>query len=444
MFQHSQFAKLDLDLLQMKIYMEMKAYDAAQDMYLMGKNTRLVDGFLSFYFLATNDYREDVPQYSDFKQYFGDDYDYADTIVAAALAGVSPYNELSHEQRVSIVVKTLQYVVMYMAASGSMYGAVTECIMRHQPPQRGSRPQPDSQQPNSPPPPNTGQRPRDRLRLSYDPWDIAAANLIGSLEGPDDNGNPSDPGYFFFGLGQLRCEEFGTCDKDGNAEVNKALITLLYAGQSQLDSGNCDALKQTTEKIVDLLHVPLIQSTLSYAVANDGLVVGTQEASFAIGSIFARSILPVINKVDTSAARVIERNMELQFERRPVFQGFASVFEAFKDATPKLIGLNCEDVGRLNEMDVCGTPFILSIEKSLNRRSVLAIVIGANVVLLVLAFFIGFRCNRRLKFRQEKIVITDDRIEQGEADTANGGSETTESFSTKGKTEVLDHMGVVD
>lgn len=87
-----EYAELDQDLLQMKILLEMKAYDAAQDLYLNGKSCEDESGnYRSLYFLATNNYRENVPEYMTFQRYF-EDYDYADTTVSAALAGVAPFD----------------------------------------------------------------------------------------------------------------------------------------------------------------------------------------------------------------------------------------------------------------------------------------------------------------------------------------------------------------
>lgn len=393
----------------------MKAYDAAQDLYLNGKSCEDKSGnYRSLYFLATNNYRENVPEYMTFQRYF-EDYDYADTTVSAALAGVAPFDKSTTAQKTAIIMNTLQYTVMYMRILSLMYDSVDQC---RQGTAGGANP---------------------------NPWDEAVASYIGSMEGTDDHGNKENPGLFLFGLAQQRCDEFGTCDNSGNANINNALFTLFDAGQSELISGNCDALASAVEKIRSLIQVPLIQSTLSLSIINAQKEFGTRDPSLATGFVFANSLLPLVNEVDGGAANVIQKNMAFQSLREPVFQGASAIFAAFEDAIPKMGKIDCNDVGIANGMDVCAEEFTVTTDRSRNqiwnKTNIAVVAVVGGLFLLILAVLIALTCRKRGTNNLERGTNGTPAVRQDEGDEETGG---TGKVAKKGPREVVDTMGVVD
>lgn len=341
-------AALDLDIQAIQIFMKERAYDAVRDYYTLGRHasitTRIGDEVFSLKDLATTSTRQIVPSFEYFKNYFGaevdeieDAADYADHMITMAL-DTDKLSLASPEQRTEIVVKTSQYMVVYMAALEAMYEAIDDCRSN------------DSQ----------------RKANAANEWDKAAAYLIGSLEGTESGG--TDRGLMMYSLANKRCEQFNRCENDGTAELNSLLIDLLYAGRGETMGSNCDALQKTTKEIEQLLQVPLIQGTLRYAIANEKLLFFDKSKDLAEGYVFSHSVLPYVAEVDGDAARVIKRNMDFQFDSEPVRDGTRKVFQAFASAIPKM-GADCEAVGTVDGLGgVCGTS-----SSSPSRRTQLSI-----------------------------------------------------------------------
>ncbi len=320
-------AALDLDIQAIQIFMKERAYDAVRDYYTLGRHasmtTRIGDEVFSLKDLATTSTRQIVPSFEYFKNYFGaevdeieDAADYADHMISMAL-DTDKLPLASTEQRTEIVVKTSQYMVVFMAALEAMYEAIDDCRSN------------DSQ----------------RKANAANEWDKAAAYLVGSLEGTESGG--TDHGLMMYSLANKRCEQFNRCESDGTAELNGLLIDLLYAGRGETMGSNCDALQKTTREIEELLLVPLIQGTLRYAIANEKLLFFDKSKDLAEGYVFSHSVLPYVAEVDGDAAGVIKRNMDFQFDSEPVRDGARKVFQAFASAVPKM-GVDCELVGTVN------------------------------------------------------------------------------------------------
>ena len=257
----------------------------------------------------------------------------------------------SPEQRTEIVVKTAQYMIVYMAALEAMYEAIDDCKSN------------DSQ----------------RKANAANQWDKAAALLIGSLEGTESGGTKT--GLMMYSLANKRCKQFNRCESDGTAQLNNELVELLYSGRGETMGGNCDALTKTTREIEALLQVPLIQGTLRYAVANEKLMFFDKSKDLAEGYIFSHAILPYVAEVDGQSAQVIKRNMDFQFDTEPVIDGTRKVFSAFATAIPKM-GVDCEEVGSVDGIGgVCGTS--ASSQSRRTTLSLLASIVVSGVVICV-------------------------------------------------------------
>lgn len=441
--------KLDLDILQMKILMDTGAYSAAEDLYMYGKNSKLGGNYQSMHFLASGNYRDIVPIYPVFKNFYNDP-DYADSLIMDVIHDRNEYSGLSRSMRSAIVVDSLTSMVMLMPMFSMLSLAVSQC-------QSGNMSTPS-------------------------PWDEAVATFVGSIEGTELNGHLSSPGLLLFGLSQRQCAQFGICDSEGVSLLNKEFSSLMFKGKQNIGK-DCRELVDIVKEVEALIQVPLIQSTLLYAQVNDKLEYSSMKASLGSGYAFASSIVPIVDHVDKRAAEVIEKNMYFKSLNglSPVYQGPLSVYRAFEDAIPSMPGIKCEFVGG-DMYNVCdsGVPnppglnppspsapspqpptapspqpptspntpvtaqptsseFLKSSKTSKINSTQIALGVTLPIILLLLGVLIYMRASRK----KEGVDLTFDANASG-VDDILAGIETPEKIEMKGKTEVLNTMGVVD
>lgn len=314
----SEFSKLDLDLHQIYIFLKFGAFNAAEDLYTMGKHSTLkkLDGgeeIITLRQLATQSARSIVPSFDMFERYFDQDFDYSNSMVKRTLDPNEP-TMVSLKERTKLVVTTLQSMVVYMAALQKIYDAIEDCEST------------DS----------------FRNANAIEEWDRAAGLLIGSMEGANEGGRQG--GMMMYGLAKEQCKQFDVCTNSGDAKVNERLITLFYAGRSELTARNCPPLHKAAEKIEILLQIPLIQSTLSLMILNPSM----NEDNFGELYAFSRSILPYVEEADRDASQIIAKNIDF----RPTKGNLDAAMMALKDAIPKM-GVDCDLVGRLDGKSAC-------------------------------------------------------------------------------------------
>lgn len=256
------------------------------------------------------------PYYSDYVEYFQrDKFDY--DAIMAAFDDV----ETDPEQRRAYIVNLLRYSVVpeYMM---SLVGLALQLCEEED----------DSASPTL-----------------Y--WDAFAALYIGSLEGASAN-NPDTNGMMLWQLANNRARQFNTQGNNFVAKVNVEMTDLLFAGQGQLARRDCINFDKTSSRVLHLMLVPLIQSTIWYAIRNEKLGVGSTDPDLAIGEVLAFSVLPIVAKYDTKAAAVIERNMVRVGGVAPVSEGPQAVANAFYAILSDL-GWGCEYIGQAEGIDAC-------------------------------------------------------------------------------------------
>lgn len=367
----SEYSKLDLDILELDILMQMQAYDAAQDLYSYGKHATMgaiADGTaLSLADLATTSGRSVVPEFDAFKRYYGNNGKYADTMVQGALVQSST---MTATQRRVVVTGASQYMIMYMAALQAMHEAIGTCV-------------------------SSG---TDRGSSSAKSWDRVAALIIGHLEGINDGG--STQGLLLWALSKKYCNEFGTCSKyNGVATMtNDKIATLLYSGRGAVLSGSCDELRKATNSLAPLLLVPLLQASLSSTIT---LAQGSSKDTELIQAeayVYAQALLPLIANIDQSSADTIKTNFPLQGQA--IRDGVKTVASAF---TKVIAGLNvkCEDIGSNSEINSC-TGEVNS--KSSTQKLFMSIGIILGIVTLF-GMLVLFRARRRKNVLPENAPI---------------------------------------
>eukprot|EP00581_Thalassiosira_minuscula_P008935 CAMPEP_0183707118 /NCGR_PEP_ID=MMETSP0737-20130205/3768_1 /TAXON_ID=385413 /ORGANISM="Thalassiosira miniscula, Strain CCMP1093" /LENGTH=931 /DNA_ID=CAMNT_0025934699 /DNA_START=100 /DNA_END=2895 /DNA_ORIENTATION=+ len=181
-------------------------------------------------------------------------------------------------------------------------------------------------------------------------WDEFAALYIGSLEGGENSFN--DEGLMLWNLANNRASQFRTQNNNFIATVNEEMLDLLYAGQSDLERKDCVNFETTATRALHLMLVPLVQSTIWYAILNEELSSDSTETSLVVGEAAALSVLPIVSKYDEEAAAVIERNMIRTEGIKPVVEGPQAVANAFFNIIDD-IGLGCEYIGEAEGFDAC-------------------------------------------------------------------------------------------
>jgi len=310
-----EYSRLDLDIREMDVLLQMKAYSAAKELYSYGKHARGSDGVsLSIGDFATTKHRSIVPEFDAFVRYYNKDT-YADEIIRAALDPVQ--GSWTDEQRRMVVVKSSQILVMYFAALQNAYEAVSDCISAQK--LEFSRPS--------------------------DSWDKAAAILIGSLEGTQKNG--TSEGYMFYDLAQQYCQEFGTClDDITNVDFNEELVSLLYTGRGATLSNSCRALEKAADEISILLLIPIIQGALSTSteLSNDENLQIRAE-----GYVYSRGIVPFVRNRDAAKDLDLYLGNPAQSDRKNIA---TKTYGALAKAYPNM-KVDCEKIGTANGVDTC-------------------------------------------------------------------------------------------
>jgi hypothetical protein len=188
-------------------------------------------------------------------------------------------------------------------------------------------------------------------------WDAFAAFYIGSLEGVDMGGSDETiDGVMLWNLANKRAVTFNTLNSDFYAELNDEMVGLLYAGQSELDRGNCLNIEKSANEAMHLMMLPIIQNTIWYAIQNQQLKANSTSADLVVGKVLALSMLPIVKKYDTDSATVIERNMVHIENTQLVPDGAQAVASAFYRVLDD-IGWDCKYLGETEGVSACQASF---------------------------------------------------------------------------------------
>lgn len=340
------YAKLDQDILQLRILTSLDAWEFAKYLYYFGRNSLKErdsdnDGYqlMSLHELAVAaDRKRADPVYSYYVAYFNQVH-YADNAVDEALRGVGKWT--TKEQRREVITATCAFQIIFLYLIAELKQTVQQC-----------------RDPAF-----------DVLEENLHPWDEVAALLVGSLEGAGEGGS-SDlaDGQFVFNLGNSRAFQFQTLTEEGYSQVNSDLDDLLFAGKGELDALDCDNLEITAQRIEKLLVAPIVQSALRYAVVLEKHSKDDGSAEAALGEVFSFSVLPILSAADAASAEVIRENMEVKEGVTPVRDGPQEVADAFGAAVVAW-GLECQNLGYTPVADPCRLQGGHSQERAYTRSS---------------------------------------------------------------------------
>lgn len=325
-------SKIDLDILQVRILTSLQSSHFAKQLYMYGRNSAHIrqsdtDPYRvrSLMQMAISNARKAAdPFYTEFVEYHNDQM-YADTVIRATLDRTNKWGTESTPQMTAVVAKTASYQILYMNALAELAEAVQAC-------KDGDM--------------NSGDGGAHQ-------WDEVAAFLIGSLEGPKEGGSSDlEDGQLMWNLANRRAFQFQTRNAEGYSIVNNHLEDLLYAGRAEADALDCENLAKSADRIQHLMLIPVIQSTIRYAVINKELDASSGNPDLAKGETFALSVLPIIKRYDENAAALIRENMEVNRGQPLVRDGPQAVADAFYESLQEF-GYPCALVGAADQADAC-------------------------------------------------------------------------------------------
>jgi len=317
------YAKIDLDVLQIKILTELRAMDLAYDIYHLGKNALVDDyteSYLSLHHIATSSNRNKVPRFYQYKSFYNDT-NYADVMISMALKGNGRYEKLfNSKMRTESIIDTIVQQAVYMYAMECFWWALEAC---------------------------------NDKKKQVSKYDEGVALLIGSIEGPSIGFADVGDGQLLYNIANRNCAQFGVCQETfGVADLSLALMTELNAGKQAIKNFNCSKLEDHVINIADLVLLPLFQSVIKYALIGEAYPANELDPVLAKGEVAALSILPIIDFFNESDAIAVALNMVIEKDIEPVKDGAYAVSEALKGTFHKM-NYNCSFMGNTEHVDVC-------------------------------------------------------------------------------------------
>ena len=310
------------------------SFNFAKDLYSYGRNSPVQrDSENDPYelhsigkFATASSRRNADPWYSSFVEYYNDP-NYADTTIRNTLDGTGKWGPKSTAQRSAVIAEMSSFHVLFLHLIAQINDAVNSC--------NGVDVDAD-----------------DEYDLTH-PWDEVAALVIGSLEGGKEGGSSdTQDGQLIWGLANQRAFEFQTLSKEGYANVNSDVEDHLFAGKGELDALDCANLERTATRIKNGVLVPLMQSTLRYAIENEQLDSSSPSANLALGEVYALAIIPIIQTFDPASADILQENMVVESGIEVVREGSQVVANALGTAAIAN-GMGCELIGYTSQADPC-------------------------------------------------------------------------------------------
>lgn len=369
---------VDLDLQEIEILTKMEAFEAASFVYQYGRHFET-----STSILAQDPNLAILPDFEAYSTYYGSET-YGHELVSDAL---STNTELSAIERQVLTLRFSQMLILPQAILREMAQADSLCSVTSE----------------------------GNLVEITAHWDRAVALFLGSVD--RDKASGSSVVFTPYDLGQENCEEFGTCDAVGTANVNVLATELLYSAGEVISGGNCTDLLRASEEMRSLLLVPVIQSLLSAALKLS-LHTGRTEATIAQAVVTSRTLLPLVQDVDPSAALSLEEilpPLPLQTKEFDEDTG-TSVLFILAHVYDEL-GIDCNMIGLVGKFDPCST---VKYSTSHGNSGLSAgAIIGMLIVILVLlaiAIYLVLKAKRRQK--GSKLRTTSDSDPSESSDTS--------------------------
>lgn len=337
-------SEIDLDIQQIKILVSMGALEAANDLYVFGRNSRRpLDGttnsLLSLRSIATDPTVISAPSLKIFSDYYNSNT-FADSLVTKIFASSEPYKDLTLQQKSIFVTTALNVLVMYMFTLAMLDTAISDC--------------------------NAADINRNAFGASG--IDLAAAAIIGSIEGHVESGSQDNVGVLMYGLSKTVCTPLHTCAPSGDSQANDRLGILLSAAQTQLTAFSCVSLSHTVSEIQTVLKTVLIQS-LIYSVSLLGRAdvssstsknimelntdISDDKNDFINAYLYTLALAPMVEIANSQSSFLLAAYMAFDNLLSQTEDMKWPVFYAVADAVADMPDVDCSSLGYVDGMDAC-------------------------------------------------------------------------------------------
>jgi len=262
-----------------------------------------------------------MAEFVKFYDYYGE-FDYADKWIEAAFQGAQTtftngncdMSQYGYDGRGQHIKKGAAYISVWMYIVRELLDAINDC--------------------------NANCGTQDCNSDHVNAWDEAVAFYVGSTAKQDGGSG----GYFPYTLAEKRAENFGTrSGDDGMSNINVQILEQLSKGKELLLQKECAATMEPTQRIIDLMTVPLIQGTLRYGYRLGELNEQSEAASAEL-TVFAAGVLPRVHFCSPTDAATIYANVKGKIAPENV--DFTALKTAFEN-TYDCLGITCADVGGL-------------------------------------------------------------------------------------------------
>mmetsp|Transcript_33005 Transcript_33005/g.76042 ORF Transcript_33005/g.76042 Transcript_33005/m.76042 type:complete len:673 (-) Transcript_33005:78-2096(-) len=324
---------IDLDILQMKMLMEVDAFDAAKHIFIYGRNS--FSKYSSFFYRSIfNIGSSSVSSNSPFGPIFEDYYegpDYGNQIAMRALN--KKIGGVMDNQMRAIVIESSNFIIFFGYILGLIWDVVRDC-----------------------------QSHKTSVSSMEHTWDRAVAFYAGSLENKGSENNQD--GQLLYHAANRLCPNFGTCNSEegrkGNSLLNDKIMAGFLEGRDLIGTEDCVGLDRIARKtILPAMLAVLIQATLAAAFyatnapsnSSSGLYT---ENVVAEAYVYASALVPLVHQVDRNSADLLVRNMIeplgiTEEEGEPMPDGYVAIFSAFEKVIlsefETLWGMDCNLIG---------------------------------------------------------------------------------------------------
>jgi hypothetical protein len=354
-----QYAKIDQDMLQIQRLLEIGAFKAAEDIYVYGKHVRIpaiVGEELISLSTLVNFQSVKSPEARMFRNHFQSSYESTTPTLDLIDSMFDTSNhELDGVDRKTIINRSLLAEKLHFGVLEDLHRAVSSCY---------SESSADA--------------------ITVESWDRAAALIVGSLEKDDLTGGHS--GFSHVALADESCQHFGVCAPEGGAVLNYEIQSVLREGENAAVNGSCEDLENLASVLRSLLIVPFVQQVLisSMELSSSSL----KKSSLANGYVFSRTLIPLLESVDSFAAETLESSFQLNLttvdrdSARKVFVALAQVYEE--------VAIDCHLIGVYKgTTDACNPSFsrFSQDEKARYLMILLWTSVGSLVLITVIFIF---------------------------------------------------------
>ena len=175
----SEVARMDLDAQHIRIMLATEAYEAARDIFKLGRNahSRYAFRFLSFQSTLDNARHNMSDIYEIYSEYW-DSETFASHLMKDVIDETGAYESVSRKQRTELGYRLLQGMISYIGIYSNMMNSLLSCV--------------DAQ-----------------YEDAVFKWDSAAALFVGSGEGARVGGRKTPGGTFLYALSEEISNDFG-------------------------------------------------------------------------------------------------------------------------------------------------------------------------------------------------------------------------------------------